>query len=197
SADGEGTGSSPGADGGPADDRPSSASWAFVIDAGAVAAAPSITADAQVGGAASLGARLRLGPLLSELVVGTRWVSNMDTERPEGTLQLREIGVALGGRTLYATEHLAIGGLVEPSLRLLDVEGRTPRGASGSSFRVLPALLLGPELRWLIGDRVHLRGSAGVEFALQRQRFSINDQVQLDIGVARAVAQLGLVCSLP
>ncbi len=171
--------------------------WAFVIDSGVMAAAPSVTADAQAGGLLSAGARFWHGPLLTELLVGTSVVSTMGTERPAGSLQISEIGVSLGGRALFATKTVAIGGSVEPSLRLLDVTGESPLGATGSCFRVVPALLVGPELRWLLHDNLHLRGSAGVQFALRRQRFAINDQILLDIGVARAVTQLSLVGSLP
>jgi hypothetical protein len=171
--------------------------WAFMVDAGATFAAGSGTADPQAGFALALGARWRVDRWLGELYLGAHFMSVLSVDGADGQLRAREFPVLGGVCLLYGSEYVAIGGMVEPGLRLVEINAQSPRGATGTSFRAVPTVLLAPELRVLTSPWVQLRAAPGVELPLLRQRFAINGTPVLDLGPARAVAQLSVVGSLP
>jgi hypothetical protein len=171
--------------------------WAFMVDAGATFAAGSATADPQAGFALALGARWRLDRWLGELYLGAHFMSVLSVDGADGQLRARDFPVLAGARLLYGSEYVALGVLVEPGLRLVEIDAQTPLGATGTSFRAVPTLLLAPELRVLASQWVQLRLAPGVELPLLKQRFAINGAPVLDLGPARAVAQLSVVGSLP
>jgi hypothetical protein len=86
-----------------------------------------------------------------------------------------------------------VGVFVAAGARLVDVEGTTSRGQRGSLRRTVPALSLGPELRVGVVRWLDVRMAVGADMSLHRQRFTVNDDLLLDLRTVRAVADLGVV----
>jgi hypothetical protein len=135
--------------------------------------------------------------LLGELYLGGHVMSQLSVEGAEGQLRAREYPALAGVRLLYCSKYLALGALVEPGIRLLQIDAQTARGTTGASFRAVPTVLLAPELRVVASPWVELRFAPGLELPLLRQRFAINGQPVLDLGPARGVAQVSVVGSFP
>ena len=171
--------------------------WAFILDAGATLAAGSASAEPQAGLALALGTRWRLDRWLGELYLGAHVMSPLSVESPEGQLHAREFPILAGVRLLYCSKYVALGPLVEPAIRLLEIDAQTARGTTGTSFRAVPTVLLAPELRLVASQWVELRFAPGLELPLLRQRFSMNGTPVLDLGPARGVSQASVVGSLP
>jgi hypothetical protein len=149
-------------------------------------------ADPQLGGIAGAGFALRGQSWFAEALFRARLPSLLGDDIPEGRVEVRE--VALGGalRAGWRDAPLRLGALVALDARWLSAEGTTPRGASGAADRVVPAIAFGPELGVAPLDWLLARATVGVELAWRRQRFLVNDEPILDVGVARGMAEIGL-----
>ncbi len=140
------------------------------------------------GGLALSHARLRL-----ELVGAAWWASAVDKENASGYVRVRELGVAARARALVGFGGFAAGGGLGVGMRRASADGRTPANTEGSDVVWLPTLDAELEARRPAWGPLELRAWVGVELAVLRQRFLINELEIVDLGRLRGELGLSLV----
>ena len=154
------------------------------------------TGGAQLGGVLALGLALRQPSWLMELHGTLRAPTALAHESDAGAVSVCELGFGGGVRMAWTSERIAIGGFAELRARWLSAEGETRIGTVGDSADIIPALMLGPEVGVSLFGWLRVRAATGVDVALGRQRFALNNQPVLDVGMVRGAAQLGLVATI-
>ncbi len=145
---------------------------------------------------AGLGARFHAGGLrweasaLVALATTIELGNDPAVEASEWDFGFRFTGLHAAG------PRLAVGGLVEAGARRLFAQASLPNGAINQARVLVPVLWSGPEIRWSLGGRMEICAAAGVEVALQRQRFSIAGVPVADMGRVRFLSLVALVALL-
>ena len=178
--------------------EPPRSPWAFVVEAGALGVSSGNgSSEEQLGAAVGTGGRYRGEGFFLEAVVGGTLLSGTDRSVRGTHADTHELGLDLSARALIAGEHLAAGAHAGAGARFVTAMGTADDGRSGEQQRWVPEMRLGPEVRVLFGDHLALRGAAGLDIALKRQKFSILRDEVLDLGTIRGSAELGVVLALP
>jgi hypothetical protein len=169
----------------------------FVGDISGWAATGSGTAPPQAGIAFSAGARLRTGAFVGELAALGRIVSELDAEDENGSVEATEGGFGAALRLGGTASIVTLGGEIDVGGRVIDATGHTPGGRIGSDFTVVPFVAALPQATFAITSFLGIRVGVGVEVALRRHRFAVNEIPVLDLGTVRGAASAGFVFSAP
>ena len=100
-------------------------------------------------------------------------------------------------RLAGAWSIVALGAEAGAGGRVVRATGETPSGAKGDGETIVPYLSLAPQATFALTSFMGLRASVGVEVALRRHRFAVNDAPVLDLGTARGVAAGSFVFAAP
>lgn len=177
------------------EDAGAAARWGARAEAGAVLALrePDIGAGMRVG----VGARVAWTQL------GVEVVARVDAWTPEaqaaasGRVKLFELAPGFELRADVPLDVFRIGAVVGAELRLIEADGTTAGGATGSAQAVVPSLLAGPSLAWPFAKRFDLRLVLVVSFPLREQHYALSGASVADTGPLRAGAALTLGFVLP
>lgn len=153
--------------------------------------------DAQLGAALASGLRHGSPGAFFEGLAGIWLLSGTDDDLPTAAVRTRELELQLSSRALLASDALAFGLHFDAGLRVVAAHGTASDGRTGEATSLVPLLRLGPELRFRATKNVDLRGAAGFDLALRRQRYSVVGEEVTDLGSTRASFELGVVVALP
>jgi hypothetical protein len=171
--------------------------FAFVGDVGGWAATGTGTAPAQGGVIFGAGGRLAYGAFRGELAAQGRLTSALDYQDEAGSVHASEGAVGSALRMAGVWEFLALGAEVGAGGRILSATGETPLGKQGSGQTVLPFVTTIPQAAFRIAGFLEIRVGFGVEIALRRHRFAVNDVPLLDLGTARGAGSAAFVFVAP
>lgn len=172
-------------------------SFAFVGDLGGWGATGTGTAPIQGGVVFGAGARMRAGAFVGDLVAAGRVATTLSHDDQNGSVDVDEGAVGGALRLAGVWSIVALGGEVGVGGRIMSATGETPLGREGEGDTVVPYLTLMPQATFRLTGFMELRASVGVEVALRRHRFLVNDTPILDVGTARGVATGAFVFSAP
>ena len=168
--------------------------WAGVFEAGALgASAVNGDDDAQLGAAASAGARLEKNAFHGEAVARFGAANGMRASGQSGTVDTNEMLVAGALRLLVAGRYGAAGAHAGAGVRVVEARGEAQDGRSGEASRAVPFVVFGPELRANVGPSIALRAGLGLEVALRRQVFAVEGAPVAELGTVRGLAEMMLV----
>lgn len=143
------------------------------------------------------GLALRRGRLRGELVANAWWASTVEKENASGFARVRELGVAAWARALFAHHGFGLGAGLAVGLRRAAADGHTPANTRGSDVVWIPTLGAELEARRRLWGPLEARAWAGVELAVLRQRFLVNNLEIIDLGRVRGELGVSLVGYIP
>lgn len=123
--------------------------------------------------------------------------SGMEREDAAGAVEVADRGVALGLAVHRPFGRLRAGGRAELGARFIGAKGVTALGTPGEKSVVVPEVWLGGEAELSTGARSAVRLGAGLGWAPDRQRLTINDEPVLDLGRFRPIVELSVVIFIP
>jgi hypothetical protein len=132
-----------------------------------------------------------------ETYAAVRGETGLDETSPAGQVEADELAAALGGRMLAQIGPVAVGGGMQFALRRLRIQGTTVRGKTGQATGWIPSVAVGGEARLGLSRWLAIRAALSVDYATIRASFTVNDELVLDLGRVRPVAELSLVFSNP
>ncbi len=174
-----------------------SLSVAALVELGGVVWSGAGTVGPRPGAAAGGGLRVEHGLVAAEVVGTFRAATDFTLQGREGTLEGHELMVVGGPRVMVGDGGLGVGAHAAFGGRFLDVEGLSASGGAGAEHRVVPVLEVGPEVRADLAGWASIRLAGAVEVATLRQRFTINGEPIVDLGVVRGLLGLSLVVTAP
>jgi len=169
----------------------------FVADIGGWGATGSGTAGVQGAVAFGVGARLHAVAFVGELVATGRVATSLEHADRSGRVEADEGAFGAAIRLAGAWSIVALGAEAGAGGRVVRATGETPSGAKGDGETIVPYLSLAPQATFALTSFMGLRASVGVEVALRRHRFAVNDAPVLDLGTARGVAAGSFVFAAP
>lgn len=152
--------------------------------------------DEQLGARLGAGARLRGAGWTVEALVSGGAASGSRTEQRGREVETRELLALASARVLLSSRWAAAGAYASAGTRIVSASGRATDGRTGDATKLVPMVILGPEVRAALGDSVALRAAMGIELALRRQRFSVEGDVLGDVGSLRGVGEVGVVVAI-
>jgi hypothetical protein len=170
---------------------------AFVGDLGGWGATGTASAPIQGAVVFGAGARLRAEAFVGDLVATGRVATILSHGGSTGSVDVDEGAVGAAVRLAGTWSVVALGGELGVGGRIMSATGQTPVGREGEGDTVIPYLALLPQATFSLTSFMELRASIGVEVALRRHRFLVNDSPVLDVGTARGVATGAFVFSGP
>lgn len=174
-----------------------SSGWGWLLDLGLAVGSQPGSDLGQCGLGMGAGARLHISDLSLAALGVFRFFPSIEIENEQGRVSYSELGPGLAILGLLHASSLAVGLQLGSLLRLVDAEGETPAGETGSRQELVPALFSLFQVELELSLRFALRIGAGLEINLRRQRFTVNGREAADLGRLRPMAQAALVYQLP
>jgi hypothetical protein len=176
---------------------PTAPRFAFVGDLGGWGATGTGTAPIQGAVVFGAGARMRVDAFVGDLAATGRVATTLSHDDQTGRVEVDEGAAGAALRLAGSWSVIALGGELGVGGRVMSATGQTPVGREGEGDTVIPYLALLPQATFSLTSFMELRASIGVEVALRRHRFLVNDSPVLDVGTARGVASGSFVFSGP
>lgn len=140
---------------------------------------------------------LARGRLRGELVANAWWASTVEKENASGYVRIRELGFAAWVRALFTHRGFAAGAGLAAGMRRASADGHTPADTRGSDVVWIPTIGAEIEARRRLWGPLEARAWAGLEFAVLRQRFLLNELEIIDLGRLRGELGISLVGHIP
>lgn len=152
---------------------------------------------AQGGASLGVGFRRPMRAVDADVYLVASAHSGIEREDAAGEVEVADRGVALGLAVHRPFGRLRAGGRAELGARFIGAKGVTALGTPGEKSVVVPEIWLGGEAQLSTGARSAVRLGAGLGWAPDRQRLTINDQPVLDLGRVRPLVELSIVIFIP
>ncbi len=125
------------------------------------------------------------------------WATSVEKENASGYVRVRDLGITAWVRALFARRGFAIGGGLAAGVRRAAADGRTPANTQGSDVVWIPTLGAEIEARRQLWGPLEARAWAGMELAVLRQHFLVNELEIIDLGRLRGELGISLVGHIP
>ena len=162
---------------------------------GGVLSSPAGSANGQVGGRLGVVYSAPVSELELELGVSGRLLSPLTMRNAEGRVKVSEEAASIE-LCVRSRGKVQLGAELEASLHWLHADGFWQGAETGSADLIVPALRLGPELRFRLGEQTKLALGAGGSWTPVRERFSLGRAPVADLGRFRADALISLIISI-